>query len=206
MQRDDIVTIFVHVKALEDILNLPKYHIDSIKLTLEQRDCIKDYGLNKLATVFALSKLKTEKTKYGKPFLVSHLDISFNQSHSQYHYALAMSNQCVDVGIDLEDLSRHINMHALALRYFHADEMTVWVNSGNQKSVWLKIWTTKEAVLKAHGLGIRLSLKTLNTCQFNDRLEHPQLGTFRFYHYVSDLFVMSISHRDTEQITQIKWI
>ena len=47
---------------------------------------------------------------------------------------------------------------------------------------WFKVWTAKEAILKASGLGIRLSLKDINTrvhpMYDNSQMQHESLGYF----------------------------
>ncbi|MFX5701402.1 ACP synthase, partial [Acinetobacter baumannii] len=41
------------------------------------------------------------KYEYGKPYLLDHA-LHFNHSHSQQYYALAMSENVKDIGVDVE--------------------------------------------------------------------------------------------------------
>lgn len=200
--------IYVQVHALINLLSKSEQATVHSKITFEQRKFIQLFCLNQLKASFGLQSAVIEKNQYGKPYLVNDPTVQFNQSHSQLHYVLIMSNNIGDIGVDLEDVTRDINMYALALRYFHSDEMSVWQQSGQSKVVWLKIWTAKEAVLKAHGLGIRLYLKTLNTCSPNliNSVEHPQLGCFRYVQYVDEQYVMSIAYRDCGKKVEYQWI
>jgi len=102
------------------------------------------------------------KHEYGKPYLLNHT-LHFNHSHSQQYYALALSERVKDIGIDVEELDRKVRLDSLAQHAFHTDEYATWQNLEQDREYWFKVWTTKEAVLKASGLGIRLDLNTLNT-------------------------------------------
>lgn len=127
------------------------------------------------------------RTNFGKPYLQTHPDFSFNHSHSQNFYALASSSNVQNLGIDLEELSRKVRFEALAQHAFHPEELRQWQALDYNPEYWFKVWTTKEAVLKASGLGIRMSLNQLNTRVFADqdggRCEHPELGIYAYQNY-----------------------
>ncbi|ART78731.1 4'-phosphopantetheinyl transferase family protein [Oceanisphaera avium] len=81
----------------------------------------------------------------------------FNLSHSQSLLALALSNQA-PLGLDIE--SRQLNAKQilrLAKRYFNEWEQS-WLASNPQPENFLRLWTIKEAVLKADGAGIANNL------------------------------------------------
>lgn len=128
-----------------------------------------------------------DKTEFGKPYLVHFPKFSVNHSHSQQHYALASSHQIRDLGVDVEDLNRKVRFEALAKHAFHPDEYQTWKDLEFDPVFWFKVWTTKEAILKASGLGIRLSLNELNTQvhAMNDGgvCTHPQLGSFAYQNF-----------------------
>lgn len=126
-------------------------------------------------------------TEYGKPYLTDFPQFHFNHSHSQKNYALAMSRQIHDLGVDIEDLDRQVRFQALADHAFHLNELTYWQDLNQDPVYWFKVWTTKEAVLKAAGLGVRLSLHELDT-QLNPNHEggmcsHPMIGTFVYRNF-----------------------
>ena len=74
-----------------------------------------------------------------------------------------MSEHVKDIGVDVEELDRNVRLDALAKHAFHPDEYETWLSLEQDREYWFKVWTIKEAVLKASGLGIRLDLNTLNT-------------------------------------------
>lgn len=128
----------------------------------------------------------------GKPWLPGH-DLSFNVSHSRQWLALAWTRRSVEIGVDIEDLGRGQAFAALAQRYFQHNELTAWqaAADADRERLWLRTWTRKEAVLKAHGLGLRLALNTLDTR--HSPVQHATLG--RWAVYSSDLAdaVLSVS-------------
>ena len=139
------------------------------------------------------------KTDWGKPYLKDHETFAFNQSHSHKHYVLASSWRHKDVGVDVEDLDRVVRFDALARHAFHDDEYALWQANEQDPILWLKIWTTKEAILKASGLGIRMSLKNLNTKIHVEHMggiyQDDMLGTFAYQHYQLSGCMLTVAWR-----------
>ncbi|WP_168525565.1 4'-phosphopantetheinyl transferase superfamily protein [Acinetobacter sp. A3] len=128
-----------------------------------------------------------QRNVHGKPFLSEFPKWHFNHSHSRQHYALASSTQVQDLGIDVEDLDRHVRFDALAQHAFHPNELRYWAELEHAPEYWFRVWTTKEAVLKASGLGIRLSLNELDTGMHPEAqggmCHHPQIGHFAYQNF-----------------------
>ena len=139
------------------------------------------------------------RTTFGKPYLKDDLSFHFNYSHSQQHFALASSFSMRDLGVDIEDLNRQVRFDALAQHAFHPDEYRNWKALNEDQEYWFKVWTTKEAVLKASGLGIRINLNSLNTHVHADAIggmcEHTQIGSFGYQHYVVDNTMLTVAWR-----------
>ncbi|AYA03750.1 4'-phosphopantetheinyl transferase superfamily protein [Acinetobacter sp. WCHAc010034] len=136
---------------------------------------------------------------YGKPFLKHRPEIAFNHSHSQKNYALALSAGMQDIGIDVEDLERKVRFEALARHAFHPRELDAWNASGQQPEYWFKVWTAKEAVLKAAGLGIRMSLNELDTQAHPEQnggvCSHPSLGVFAYQNFQLAHVMLTVAWR-----------
>ena len=134
-----------------------------------------------------VSDQQVVRTNFGKPYLNDYPDFSFNHSHSQNFYALATSKQVQNLGIDIEELNRKVRFEALAQHAFHPEELKYWKMLAYDPEYWFKVWTTKEAVLKASGLGIRINLNELNTNihpeQNGGRCEHPEIGIYAYQNY-----------------------
>ena len=145
--------------------------------------------------------LQFAKHEYGKPYLLGHT-LHFNHSHSQQYYALALSERVKDIGIDVEELDRKVRLDSLAQHAFHADEYATWQNLEQDREFWFKVWTTKEAVLKASGLGIRLDLNTLNTqahpTNHDGLCSHELIGTFAYQNFILGNMILTVAWRSEQ--------
>lgn len=139
------------------------------------------------------------RTEFGKPYLKNLPEIAFNHSHSQLHYALALSRSMQDIGLDVEDLARKVRFDALARHAFHPCELVLWESLEEPRDYWFKVWTTKEAILKASGLGIRMSLNELNTQVHPEQnggiCSHPDLGTFAYQNFQLAHIMLTVAWR-----------
>lgn len=99
----------------------------------------------------------------GKPFLPRQ-GLRFNLSHSREAFALAWTQNELELGIDIEDRARRLRAAVIAAASFSPAEKSAWENSHDAQETWLTIWTRKEALLKCTGLGMRMDLTQLDTC------------------------------------------
>ena len=182
--------IQIHVQALTQLLEKHKTDFADLRsFNHYKKQQIKDHRNQLLAKELgcSIADLFFEKHDHGKPFLSSHT-LHFNHTHSQQYYALAMSERVKDIGIDVEELDRKVRFDALAKHAFHAEEYDVWMQQDQDTEYWFRVWTTKEAVLKASGLGIRLDLNSLNTqvhpSNHGGMCSHPLIGTFAYQNFI----------------------
>lgn len=94
--------------------------------------------------------------EFGKPRLADHPGVRFSLSHSQDRALLAVSDG-PEIGADLE-MIRSVDHLDLARRYFHPDEVAAIERDADPQQAFFRIWTLKEAVVKAIGLGLSLPL------------------------------------------------
>lgn len=91
----------------------------------------------------------------GKPRLIESRGLEFNLSHSADLMLLAVT-RAVPVGVDVERIRRLKDSRALARRFFSKREAD-WLqrqNDGELDRAFFRLWTRKEAILKAIGDGI----------------------------------------------------
>lgn len=96
--------------------------------------------------------------EHGKPRLVDD-GIAFNLSHSHGVAALAVAKDA-RIGIDIQFRDPDVDMLAIARRFFAREEVD-WLQSvdeGRRLDVFYRIWTLKEAYIKAIGVGMALPL------------------------------------------------
>jgi 4'-phosphopantetheinyl transferase len=99
------------------------------------------------------------RTGRGKPYAPALAGIDFNLSHARDHALVAFARG-QPVGIDLERIDRKLDAHDLARRFFskrEADALDAMAEA-TRATAFLRLWTCKEAVLKALGAGISFGL------------------------------------------------
>jgi len=101
---------------------------------------------------------------HGRPELAQPLRhaLQFNWSHSGDAALIAVARN-VAPGIDIERLRPRAHAMPLAERFFHPEETAALaaLDASEQASAFLRLWTGKEAVLKAMGRGIAFGLDRL---------------------------------------------
>ncbi len=107
------------------------------------------------------ASIQFTKNNFGKPYLASDfspLGLRFNLSHTRHLALLAVTTRELEVGVDVEEL-RPIDT-AIAERFFSARERAeLRTLAGPQwQEGFFNCWTRKEAILKAEGVGIGVSL------------------------------------------------
>lgn len=119
---------------------------------------------------------------HGKPELAgSHQgQLHFNLSHTDAMLVLAVNRRHA-VGVDVEAVTRKVELLALAKRYFagHEYEDLANLDEAAQRERFFALWTLKEAWLKARGLGLHIPLDdfSFNLAGANPIVEFgPQLN------------------------------
>lgn len=110
------------------------------------------------------NKLQFTYSDRGKPYL-KNTPILFNISHSQdlALYAITETNL---IGIDLEYIRPMNDAEGLAKRFFSPQEYKLMIQlpPEQQQETFFKIWTCKEAYLKATGDGLAGGLEKVEVC------------------------------------------
>ena len=109
-------------------------------------------------------ELKFGTSYYGKPFAIvgGHPHpISFNVSHSSKSGIIALAPEG-RLGVDVEDLAPRNNMELLAEAAFTASEQIDLgsVDGSEKLRLFFRIWTMKEALIKAVGMGLSLDMSS----------------------------------------------
>jgi 4'-phosphopantetheinyl transferase len=106
-------------------------------------------------TGIAPSEVRFALGPHGKPNLADRGDVRFNLSHSHDLAVLAVCRGA-EIGVDVERLRHLDDVERIAKRFFAESESeTVTRASGDvQDRIFMRIWTCKEAYLKATGEGL----------------------------------------------------
>ena len=97
----------------------------------------------------------------GKPSLMSH-STGFNLSHSENLAVLAIGD--AEVGVDIERYDRKVDHEGLGRRCFREAEIA-WMEGFGLQDLhrgFFRIWTAKEARMKATGEGFQLEPKRIS--------------------------------------------
>ena len=89
--------------------------------------------------------------KGGKPQIPEHPEFHFNLSHAGRWVVLAWGDS--ELGVDVEEIRRDVNLTGLAARYFTLEEQA-YIQAGDPPSRFFEIWTRKESYLKYLGTGL----------------------------------------------------
>lgn len=203
-------SIHIDVSRLEQFIQLPDDLQRKAKIQL-QKQAIYQFR-NQLLSQQLQREIQNSdfsKTEYGKPYLAHFPQAAFNHSHSRKHYALAYSDTIPQVGVDVEDLDRAVRFEALAQHAFHLEELRCWAELDYSLEYWFRVWTTKEAVLKASGLGIRLTLKEFNTqlhpIHHGGMCQHPDIGSFAYQNYVLGQVMLTVAWQAEASCRGFQW-
>ncbi len=133
--------------------------------------CLKKVGLSAGAPVV--------RTAHGQPMLRRHPGWRFSLSHSG-EYAVCVLDDA-PVGIDIEQL-RPVQALPLAKRFFTPDEAALLEAMPEQErqDAFFRLWTAKESVLKAQGLGLSGGLAAV-PITYGDTLSAPEPWQLREY-------------------------
>ncbi|HOY65815.1 MAG TPA: 4'-phosphopantetheinyl transferase superfamily protein [Candidatus Ozemobacteraceae bacterium] len=108
----------------------------------------------------------------GRPRLRGPEPCLFSVSHSRDCLVIAIADTG-RLGVDVEHSRPDTDIAAIVRRFFRPDEREAWdhLDEGSRTAAFLRLWTRKEAILKALGLGLtgldRLSIDP------GEALSHP---------------------------------
>lgn len=124
-----------------------RFRIDQMRSFISE--LLKYYYLAKVLSV-PLDKINISSTDLGKPILTGELQyVSFSISHSGDYIVMAFSTR-YKVGVDIEQIDKHIEPLQLGKLVFSASENGLINQNINY---FFMLWSKKEALFKARGTG-----------------------------------------------------
>ena len=154
------MSVFVHVVAHQQVCR----HMDTCTPN-ERRKHLHAYAQAWLRQCLQLPEhheLVIARSPTGKPYLRDCSQWQFNLSHSKHHLAIICGHTPHPLGIDIESYPRTIRP-AVIEASLSAKEYTHYLMAAEPLRYWLQVWTLKEALLKAAGVGIQQDLRLLDT-------------------------------------------
>jgi 4'-phosphopantetheinyl transferase len=128
-------------------------------------------------------EVRYEYTKFGKPVLVNLLkgnEIHFNMTHAEDNVFYIVSSK-YEVGIDLEKVTECVDWQNISRQYFSLQERNFIesVPRDQRTHAFFYIWTRKEALLKAKGVGL-FGIETMEESVLSQVHRKHALFSFRF--------------------------
>lgn len=107
--------------------------------------------------------IKFIHNEYGKPFLKKS-DVQFNMSHSHNIVCYVIAFNCI-VGIDIEFYDNTLDIIELLELVLTSREIKLFntVATSDKHKVFYNLWTKKESLVKAIGLGLSYPINTVET-------------------------------------------
>jgi len=139
---------------------------------LRRRFIVARVLLRRLLTAYASvhsSELRIGTGSHGKPYLADAADLRFNVSHAEdtAMYAIASG---AEVGIDIEATMRNVDIDGVARHAFSASECEVLaaLAPDARREAFFRIWTRKEAYVKARGEGLSYPTRSFTVSHDGD--------------------------------------
>lgn len=156
--EEALLTTFYSVLNQDEQQRAARYHFDS-----DRKRFIVARGSLRFILAQYLNKeaadIVFQYGPQGKPYVVD-TTVQFNMSHSEdrivigvgYHHSL---------GVDVEHMARTVEITDIAARFFTENEARQinTLKGSAQRRAFFNVWTRKEALLKAIGSGLSLSLQ-----------------------------------------------
>jgi 4'-phosphopantetheinyl transferase len=107
----------------------------------------------------------------GKPFLLDRRDLHFNVSHAE-DVLVAGVAQGRELGVDVERMFSETVMAEVSGRVLSRPERELFegLDAGERREWFVRLWTRKEAYIKADGRGMSLPLDRIDVSTFPNRV------------------------------------
>ena len=151
------------------------------------RECLKPYGID------YSENTPVTKNKYGKPSLTEHPEINYNISHADGVAACIVSERVC--GIDCERIKAY--RPKIMPRVFDDSEtaMVESLSGYDRDMMFFRLWTLKEAFVKAVGQGISYPMKEVVFSFDGDNISCSVSGyDFRQY-IIRNEYIVSVAVR-----------
>lgn len=140
------------------------------------RYVLTQYFLRELLSYYLqidFDKVVISYSKSGKPYLNDKINsnLKFNYSHSGDYIIYAFTSDD-EIGVDIEEIKDIPEFDELSRAHFSDEEQSIYFelkNPDEKKKLFYRIWTRKEALLKAAGSGITIDLKSLTVLKMNEK-------------------------------------
>ncbi len=158
------------------------------------RECLKHLDIDYSGDI------KISKNKYGKPSLTEYPEIKYNISHADGICACIVSEK--ECGIDCESV-RSYRPNVMKRAFSESEiNMIEKAHESERNLLFFRLWTLKEAYIKAIGIGLSYPLKNA-VFDFSDNEIITEIPDYDFRQYIlkGGKYVVSIAlHKFADEI------
>ena len=142
--------------------------------------------------------LRFTRAAFGKP-AVEGAGLRFNLSDTKDALLIGISDGR-EIGVDIETMARTVDHLAVGAHYFTGTEVAGIQQATDAKRRFLELWTRKEAVLKASGVGIMDDLRVL---QVDAEVNRLTIRHEAFVAHAADAYHLGTWHLGAEHIISV---
>lgn len=146
---------------------------------------------------------------YGKPELKNDKRITFNLSHSNDVVVFIISkSRKLSLGVDVQYCKNQNDLLNLAAHYFSEIEYQAIINAPEdmRNNIFFKLWTLKEAYIKAIGKGLSIPLKDFTFTYYDSEINikhfsnhEDQYGWSFFLSHIYENHALSLAIRNSQK-------
>lgn len=142
--------------------------------------------------------LQFKKGLYNKPYVGNPADFHFNVSYSGDLVLIGVANEAI--GVDIEYISSTLEYRELVEGVLSSEERCFLLSSPTPREEFLKLWTRKEALLKAVSRGLGDDLKNFSCLDGSQTVSQPEIlkGDWKIKSFLLDShYYVSLAYRHT---------
>jgi 4'-phosphopantetheinyl transferase len=124
-----------------------------------------------------VDKIFIDKYYNKKPFLPSNPSVFFNVTHAGNYAIIALANS--SIGVDIEYVNKDFNYKEILSSIFNKPEIDKVFNSNDKHHTFYRLWTRKEAIVKATGKGIDNHISEIVSLDGYHHVRPELLGNFK---------------------------
>ena len=187
---------FMHLNGLNLITEKRRARVNAYMRSEDKARCLVS-GLLLRRICGIVDDRQLTYSKNGKPYLKNEKKY-FTISHSGNYVVLAIANR--EIGVDIEKTTHYSD--AVARRCFTPLECE-WMHHQGSNEAFYYLWTAKESVMKASGLGFSLLPETFHVLPINASAHYIAGKTWFLDWHVYDDHVICLTIEDKAEKTEI---
>jgi len=155
-------------------------------------------------------KINYNTNEFQKPFLENG-DVQFNCSHSNNYFVIAISGN-TELGVDIEHYRELNDLDLTAERAFSINEFTKWMSVAEDEKldIFYRIWTRKEAIIKAIGMGLSYPLSDFDVSIGKNNVgvvlskdKDWPADSWSMHHWELDGYVLALAYQGEKQKVEL---